>query len=65
MIFYQAFVQVHGAENNVYWNRLGTPSMVRSDAELDLQTYLASKRDGTNGFRQGAPGRTKIEVKHV
>lgn len=65
MIFYQAFVEVQGAEGNRYWNRLATPSTVRDDAEADVLKYLESKRDGTNGFRKGPPGRTRIDEKRI
>lgn len=64
MIFYQAFVEVI-TQNGSYWNRLATPSTVRSDAEADVAKYLESKREGTNGFRKGPPGRTRIDEKRI
>jgi hypothetical protein len=63
--FYQAFVEVRGCEHTIYWTKLGTPKTTRAEAQADITSYHDAKRDGTHGYRKGAPGRTRIDEKTV
>jgi len=65
MKFYQAFVEVHGADGYRYWNRLAMPTTSRAEAEQDIASYLQHKHEGTGGFRVGPPGRTRIDEKDI
>lgn len=64
LTFYQAFVEVVTPEYR-YWNPLSTPKPSEVEAQADERQYLEHKRNGTGGFRQGAPGRTKISTKTI
>lgn len=58
--FYQAFVRVVTPDYS-YWNALSTPKTTRVAAEADVVAYIEHKRNGTGGFRKGAPGQTRID----
>ena len=57
---YQAQVEVQSANGYRYWNALGAWEKRQDFAQADIATYQQHKANGTGGFRQGPPGRTRI-----
>ena len=56
---YRAYVQVITPDSK-YWNPLAAVRDTELEAQADVEAYLYNKRHSLGGFRQGAPGRTKI-----
>lgn len=61
MRFYQACVEVINNDGYHYWNNLDRPKLSHTEAEDDIKYYVMCKEGGYNGYRKGAPGRTRID----